>query len=246
MRPLLTRTFPQVPDLERRHPMKCKNAPAICLRTAIGVLTISLLAVPASAQLTREQKVQDFQNLAALYAKRYAPYEWKKELFSFDLFEIGPWLDRIRRSQDDLEFFEIALEYVASLRDTHSSYAMPSSFVADLGLTVDIYDERVLIETINRTRLPQAQFPFQVGDALVSVDGRTSEAWIRYFSRFRQQGNPRSTRRLNADFLTRRPQSRVPRAIDLPDEAVIVVERESGLLETYVIPWLNRPGAEPE
>ena len=118
MRPLLTRTSSQVPDLERRHPMKCKNALAICLRTAIGVLTISLLAVPASAQLTREQKVQDFQNLAALYAKRYAPYEWKKELFSFDLFEIGPWLDRIRRSQDDLEFFEIALEYVASLRDT--------------------------------------------------------------------------------------------------------------------------------
>ena len=100
--------------------------------------------------------------------------------------------------------------------------------MADLGFTVDIYDGRVLIEAINRTRLPQAQFPFQVGDALLSVDGRTSEAWIRYFSRFRKQGNPRSTRRSIADFLTFRPQSRVPRAIDLPDEAVIVVERESG------------------
>jgi hypothetical protein len=87
----------------------------------------------------------------------------------FDLFEIRPWLDRIEQSADDLEFFEIALEYVASLEDTHSSFAMPSSFVADLGFTVDIYDGRVLIENINRTRLPQAQYPFRAGDTLVSL-----------------------------------------------------------------------------
>ncbi len=170
--------------------MKRNNALPAHLRAAIGVLTISLMAVPASAQLTRKQKVQDFQNLAALYAKRYAPYEWKKELFSFDLFEISPWLDRIERSTDDLEFFEIALEYVASLRDTHSQFIMPSSFVASLGFSVDVYEGRVLIDAINRTRLPEAQFPFQVGDALLSVDGRTSEEWIRVLLPFPQAGQP--------------------------------------------------------
>jgi hypothetical protein len=44
------------------------------------------------------------------------------------------------------------LEYVASLDDTPSSFSMPSSFVADLGLIVDIYDDRVAIEAVNRTR----------------------------------------------------------------------------------------------
>jgi C-terminal processing protease CtpA/Prc len=202
-----------------------------------AVLLLWLIAIPASAQLTRDQKVHDFENIASLYAKRYAPYEWKKRLFGFDALKIGPWLERVRTSKDDLEFFEVVLEYVASLDDTHSSYSMPSNFVADLGLTVDIYDGKVLIESINRTRLPLATYPFAIGDELVSVDGESSQALIEYFSRFFKRANPVATRRSVADFITRRPQAKVPRVIDLPDEAVVVIARQSGGEETYVLPW---------
>jgi hypothetical protein len=80
-----------------------KNTARMLIRV-IGVIIAILVAVPASAQLTVDQKRHDFENLAALYAKRYAPYEWKKELLGFDLLEIGPWLDRVSRSADDLEF----------------------------------------------------------------------------------------------------------------------------------------------
>ena len=209
------------------------------LRATIGVIAASLVAVPASAQLTAEQKVQDFQNLASLYAKRYAPYEWKKQLFGFDLLELAPWLDLVARSADDLEFFELALKYVASLDDMHSSYATPSSFVASLGFAVDIYDNRVLIESIDRVRLPVLQYPFEVGDALISVDGKSTDKWIAQFSQFLKRANPRATRRTMADFLTFRPQSRIPRVIDLPDQAVVVIERAGGLHESYTIPWVK-------
>jgi hypothetical protein len=146
----------------------------ISARTLLLTISIiaTLVASPAWAQLTVEQKLHDFENMAALYARRYAPYEWKRQLFGFDLLDIGPWLDRVARSADDLEFFEIALEYVASLDDTHSSFSMPSTFLATLGFTVDIFDDRVLIESINRARLPVQQYPFQIGDELISVDGR--------------------------------------------------------------------------
>jgi len=209
------------------------------LRATIGVIAASLLAAPASAQLTTEQKIHDFEDLAGLFAKRYAPYEWKKLLFGFDALEIGTWLDRTAQSADDLEFFELSLEYVASLDDTHSSYAMPSSFVASLGLAVDIYDNRVLVEAIDRTRLPALQYPFQIGDALISIDGKGVEDWIAEFSRFLKRANPRSTRRSVADFLTFRPQSRVPRVIDLGDAATVVIERAGGFQETYTIPWVK-------
>src|SRR5215204_5601995 len=153
-------------------------------RTMSIVIVATLVAVPASAQLTADQKIHDFQNIAAIYAKRYAPYEWKKELYGFDLFDLDPWLDRVAQSSDDLEFFEIALEYVASLNDTHSSFAMPSTFIADLSFTVDIYDGKVLIDSINRTRLPLLQYPFQIGDRLISMDGRPVEDLMAEFSRF--------------------------------------------------------------
>ncbi|HEX5109922.1 MAG TPA: S41 family peptidase [Vicinamibacterales bacterium] len=204
----------------------------------VAVMLVScLIPASAAAQLTQDQKIHDFENLAGNYAKRYAPYEWKKQLFGFDLFDLRPWLTRIRHSQDDLSFFEIMLEYVASLQDTHSQFSMPSSFVANLGFTVDIYDGRVMIDSINRTRLPLALYPFQLGDVLVSMDDRTSEEWIKYFSRFSAHSNPLATKRDAASFLTVRPQSNVPRVIDLPDNAVVVIERAGGSRETYVIPW---------
>jgi Peptidase family S41 len=206
-------------------------------RLVLVTVIVSVMTAPAAAQLTKKQKVQDFENLAALYAKRYAPYEWKKELLGFDLFDLRPWLTRIRQSKDDLTFFEILLKYVASLHDTHSFFRTPSSFVANLGFAVDIYDGRVVIEAINRTRLPLAQYPFEIGDTLVSVDGGRSEEWIEYFSQFRKTGSPLATNRASADFLTRRPQSLIPRVVDLPDEAIVVIERASGQEETYVIPW---------
>ena len=166
-------------------------------------------------------------------------YEWKRELLGFDLLDIGPWLDRVAQSVDDLEFYEIQLEYVASLDDTHSSFNVPASFVADLGFTVDIYDNRVLIDSINRARLPLQQYPFQIGDELISVDGTPVETLMTDFSRFFKRANPLSTRRSVADFLTRRPQTRLPRVVDLGDQASVVIARQGGAHDTFSVPWLK-------
>ena len=207
------------------------------MKTSLLLLALSIPTLPIFAQMTADQKVGDFQSMAALYAKRYAPYEWKKQSFGFDLFQTGPWLDRVRASKDDIEFFEIAAEYVASLHDTHSSFTSPYRMVADLGIVVDIYDGKLLIEGINRSLLPVAQFPFQVGDEVVTVDGKTMDEWITVFSKSRQWGSPRTTRRYLADAVTFRPTSVYPRALDLGDSAAVVVRRNAGNMETYTIPW---------
>ncbi len=191
------------------------------------------------AQLSVQQKVHDFSNLAAVYAKRYAPYEWKKLVVNFDLYELAPWLRRVERSRDDLEFFEICAEYVARLEDAHSSFRMPSSFSADSGLFVDIYDGKVLIDSINRTLLPTARYPFQIGDELTTVDGRPVEQLLEEFSRLFRSGNPRTTRRMLADLLTFRPQSILPRAVELGDSVRFEIRRQSGALETYDVPWVK-------
>src|SRR5262245_34062182 len=92
------------------------------MRIVFGSVCFWLAGGVLSAQLLPEQRAIDFQGLAALYAKRYAPYDWKRQAFGFDLFNIQPWLDRVRTAKDDLEFYEIEAEYVASLQDTHSFF----------------------------------------------------------------------------------------------------------------------------
>src|SRR6185295_13446455 len=98
------------------------------LKTLLLLAVVFLLPPELPAQMLPEQRVLDFQNLAALYAKRYAPYDWKRQALGFDLFDIKPWLERVQKAKDDLEFFEIEAEYVANLQDTHSGFQMTSSF----------------------------------------------------------------------------------------------------------------------
>lgn len=196
-----------------------------------------LLGQLSFGQLTEAQKVLDFQSLASLYAKRYAPYAWKKQLLGVDPLDIKPWLERVRNSKDDLEYFEIAGQYVAQLDDAHTSYVGPSRFFAYANFSVDIYDGKVLVEAISRTVLPADKFPFEVGDELVSVDGKPVEMLIDEYSKLQRMANPVSTRRAAADLLTFRPQYTVPRASELGETSSFVFLRANGELETYEIPW---------
>src|SRR5690348_15601174 len=128
------------------------------VRTFFGSLLFALQCGTVWAQMTPAQRVEDFNVLTALYAKRYAPWAWKVQAFGFDLFQTSPWLNRVAHAKDDLEYYEIAEEYVASLQDTHTQFQVPSGFSADTGIAADIYDGKVLIESINRLALPQAQY----------------------------------------------------------------------------------------
>lgn len=211
------------------------------MRTFFGSFLLFCLCGTLSAQMTPAQRVEDFNVLTDLYAKRYAPWGWKVQALGFDLFQTSSWLDQVRNAKDDLEYYEIAERYVASLQDTHTEFQVPSGFSADTGISVDIYDGKVLIESINRVTLPQQQYPFRIGDEIVSVDGKTSEEWITYLSQFRRWGSPLTTRRDAAGRITFRPQTIVPRAVELGDTASIVIRSgDTGDLTTYVVPWTKR------
>jgi hypothetical protein len=203
----------------------------------LRLLVLAACAAAAPAQLTTEQKLNDFRHLAGLYAKQYAPYEWKRELFGFDALDIGAWLERASRTGGDLEFYDLCVEYVASLRDTHAVYSLPSNFTATLSFTVDIYDGKALVDSIDRTRLRLSEYPFEAGDELVSVDGKPVEQLLDELGRYAVQANARSTRRRAASRIVTRPQRRMPRAPEAGEPAAVVVRRAAGAIETYRIPW---------
>ncbi len=194
--------------------------------------------------MTPEQKLFDFQSLGSLYAKRYAPYEWKKTLFNYDLLDLSPWLERIRRTDNDLDFLETLIEYVAKANDSHSQYRITSSFSASLGFAVDVYyDENdknpvVLIDSVSRSALPAGIYPFDAGDELVSIDGVKALDQAQKFLKNVNSANPRSVLRTAVSYLPSRSQSVIPRAHELGDSAIIEVKRQSsGAIESYTIPW---------
>src|SRR5262245_52775065 len=134
------------------------------LRILLSVALVAASVTTAQAQkaLTVQQRVADMDQISGFYAKNYAPYELKRGVFGFDLLNLAPWQSRIHNA-DDLDFQEVLIEYVASLNDAHDFIAFPTTFGISLGLSVDIYDGKVLIDAINRAALPVAQYPFVVG-----------------------------------------------------------------------------------
>jgi hypothetical protein len=53
------------------------------------VIALSVLsAASVRAQLTAEQRAADLNQLASLYSKNYAPFEWKRDVFHVNLLEV--------------------------------------------------------------------------------------------------------------------------------------------------------------
>jgi hypothetical protein len=205
-------------------------------------LTISLMICMAfplawAQSLTQSQKESDFRYLASLFTTYYAPYKWKQQLLGVDTENITPWLNRVAATQTDLDFYEVCVDYVASLNDTHSSFQLPSDFVARLPITVDVYDGKVLIESINRALLPVSSYPFAVGDELISIDGKDMEQLLQDNAKYAAVENPISTRRLAASRAVTHPQVLMPHAPDVGDSANVTVLRQNGNLETYTFQW---------
>jgi C-terminal processing protease CtpA/Prc len=211
------------------------------MKKLIPILILFVSVSALAQQLTPDQKRADFLTLAAAFDKEYGPYEWKLALFGVDLLKVQPWLDRVAKTTTDLDFYEVCVDYVSSLNDTHSSFFLPSDFSANWGVNLDIYDGKVLIETINRTLLPLARFPFQVGDEVVSVDGKPVDQLITELAKYSPQGNPRSARRIAAIRMELRPQGVIPHAPDIGDTAKVVIRSQDGTTQTYDIPW-NKTG----
>jgi hypothetical protein len=205
----------------------------------LALVLVALADSGSHAQdaLSAKQRIADLEQLAALYAKNYAPYEWKRDVIGFDLLRLTPWLQRVQHS-DDLDFQEALIEYVASLNDAHDLIAFPTTFFVSLGFTVDIYDGKVLIDSINRLLLPIAQFPFGVGDELVAVDGIPAQVLVAEFQKYAIAANPRSTNRVAASRIVSRSQQIMPHIDDLGDAAQIGVRSGvTGAMSTHTVPW---------
>ena len=206
------------------------------------LLPVSLLIVSFAssnyAQLSPYQKSLDFQELVASFDMDYEFLEWKNQAFGFNGLNLSPWLGQLNAGSDDLSYFDAAALYAASFQDSHTVYLTPSTFYALLGFTVDIYDGKVLIDSIDRTTLKASRYPFQVGDELVSVDGKPVADWIALFTPFVNDASPISRKRTAAGMIVERDQEIYPHATDIGSTATVVINRQNGTTATYTIPWL--------
>lgn len=202
------------------------------MKKLLLVIALPSFAPACFAQLTHEQKVADFKALAGLYDKNYGPYDWKKQVFGFDLL----------KSPSDLAFYDVCVRYVASLHDSHDEFILPSEYEAFLPLTADIYDGKVLVDFVDTTALDPTVYTFTVGDELVSVDGVSIGTWIHILQPYsvNASGNAFSRNRIAVATILDRLQAWYPFAsrIESGDAATLVIRNQTtGNTASFSVPW---------
>lgn len=203
-------------------------------------LLTAAMGFPVAAQLTPDQREADLTALANYVAKYYAPATWKTTAFGVNPLDLraGDYLRRARQAPNDLAYFEVVQEYVASFRDGHTSISFPSNFVADLGIAVDLYDDKPLIDGVNRAAYPAVAFPaLAIGNEVISIDGVPVAELIAKVANLYVTGTGRARQRYGAIYSTRRIQSILPFAVDTPDESDVVILTADGTRETVRMKW---------
>ena len=141
------------------------------VRAAAGDLKPAA-SVPSFAQ---QKMLQALDQISSLYTEHYAPIEWKQSQFGVDF---KKEYDRIRAAvlaKPDMgtqEFQDLLAGFVHATRDYHVGIQFFSTERARLPLFVMSAGGKYYIAYIDRSKLSEAQFPYQAGDEIVEFDGK--------------------------------------------------------------------------
>ncbi|MBX9600190.1 MAG: PDZ domain-containing protein [Bryobacteraceae bacterium] len=196
--------------------------------------TLTIFTAMSFAELTPEQRVSDFIELGNLFARHYTPVQWKNELLGVDALNLRPWLEQVRAAKDDIEYLDVCVRYVGSLQDGHANFLLQSSFTATLGFNADLYEGKVLVDTLRANLRGIA-----IGDEVVSMDDRPIAEWLERMKPYASAGSVDSTRRIAANLLFNRTQQTIPWAHRVGDSAKIEIRKADGATATINVPWIK-------
>lgn len=207
------------------------------MRKAFAFLVLGACLTFGQQQLTVQQRVDDFSYLAGIIHRNSAAIAWKKQALGFDARDLAPWLERVRAAKDDLEYYDILIDYTAAFQDYYTYVTLPSDFGAWMPLSADVYDGKAIVESIDRNLLPASRYNVAIGDEIVSVDGKPAAELMEKFGKYFIDSNPDATRRAGAEMLTYRLQSFMPGAAAIGETAAVVLKKANGDTVTVEIPW---------
>lgn len=213
----------------------------------IVLAATAAISTPSRADLTRDQRISDARALIALFEHRYAPAQWKSEYMGIELGDVVARLlgEAYRQDSNDLDFYAAMARVSGSLKDTHSWFIIPSLYSAYLGFSCDYVEGRYVISYVNRSLLPESQFPFYRGDEILSIDGVPTQEIIEELSQYDGEANDLTEKRFLAGNLTYRPQ-RTYAHVPTGPATVEIYSQDRGEAGTAAVKWITygKPLAE--
>lgn len=192
---------------------------------------LAVTPIVHARDLTTEEKLNDLNQLANLIRTGYSPLYYKKDR-GHDLEAIlANYAEKIKATNNNY----LINQFIAEFEDSRFKASVPTDQSASLPFSTDLINGRVLIDDINRTSLPETQFPFHEGDEIVSFDGKPVMQVLNELARYTGTGYALTTKRRAAISLTARSGKRVP----VPTGDVILKIRRgtSARIDEVTLTW---------
>lgn len=143
------------------------------LATVAAFVTFAT-STQASASTLSEDTASMLGAMKSVYGARYAPAAWKKQYTGYDLgVEYNKALSTLaaKSTLSIQESRSIFNDFIYAMKDYHVSISYIATEQATLPITVRGAEGRLFLVYVDRTKLSQTSFPFNVGDELVAIDG---------------------------------------------------------------------------
>lgn len=207
------------------------------LRPLAIVLLSLVCTVPAQARnLTTQEKLSDLDQLVATIRTQYGPLEYKRKALGVDLDVLRTrYAERIAATSTNGDFYYSLVDFVAEFKDSHFSIRVPSAQVSRLPFTTDLVAGHVLIDAIDRKKLPESAFPFQRGDEVVRFGGEDIRAVLDRLQTHLGMGFELTARRIATFGLTQRTASRL--ALPHGEVAIAIRRGTSARIDEVKLKW---------
>lgn len=207
---------------------------AMIMFIATAFTTINLAH---ARDLTTDEKLSDLNQLVSRLKSGYGPLQYKKQKMGIDIDVLAQsYSEQIAATKNNGEFYYKIMQFIAEFKDGHFSANLPTTRKASLPFTVDLVQGKVLIEEINRDKLPERTFAYQRGDEVVEFDGRPINEVVEELMAYVPNGYDLSVRRLAAMSLTVRSGVRMP----VPTETTVTMKirrGDSNIIDTVKMDW---------
>jgi hypothetical protein len=206
-------------------------------RSTVCAVALLVAGTSFARPLSVEEKIRDLDQLVSMIKSGYGPLEYKKTKFGIDVERLSAdYYLKLRATTTNLEFYYLLGAFIAEFKDSHFGGRIPTDYASKLGFTVDLVEGKVLIDEIDREKLPEAEFPYKKGDELVKVDGKPVQDLIEYLSKYIGMGYDATTKRIAAMTIANRRGSRVP----VPTGAVsLEIVNDAGISSVKASKWFN-------
>lgn len=175
------------------------------LRSLVFVLLILSFSL-SSDQSLKDRMKGDLDVIRSAFEAGYAPREWKKKYFGWDLSaEIAKCKERIDNMPDPTvrEYQHLLRDFFNSMNDYHVRIHFYSTEKATLPFQVKGAQGRIFISYIDTERLSPQIFPVKVGDELIAFDHQPIQEVIENLQKeYLRNANPETDRAYAEYFLT--------------------------------------------